>query len=79
MVDHRNKDKKPFKIGQLVTANWRSDVALFVVLDIKWAFDDTGLSPSWEVNVLDQRTVTTIRLASYYFEPVGENDVKEAE
>ena len=70
MIEHRCKGRKPFKIGDLVAANWRDEVVLFVVLDIQWDYN----TECWELNVLDQRTVTTIRLASHYFDPVGESN-----
>ena len=71
MIDHRNPDKRPFKVGQLVqyTFAWHGD-GLFLVLELEYDSD----IESWLCVVLSQKTGAKEWLWSHSAKPAEKTD-----
>jgi heat shock protein HspQ len=52
MIDEQHRDKRPFKVGQLIKHREWSEDGLSLVLDIEWDFDIS----SWSCIAYSQRT-----------------------
>ena len=78
MIEHHNKDRKPFKVGQLVRQNprvfWCNGIAmtrsLWLVLDIEWS----SLHSCWRIQTLRQRGSVKGDHWSGSFQSIEEND-----
>ena len=60
MIEHYNKDRKPFKIGQLVYDRFSGELegksGLLIVLDIQWGSYYHHSEFCWVAHVLHQQT-----------------------
>jgi hypothetical protein len=76
MIEHKNRHKKPFEIGQLVKYVERllkpADYGLDIVLDLEWS----DKLEEWKVYALSQRTGRTEWCWAHNFRTVGKtNDI----
>ena len=72
MNGYENKNKKPFKIGQLARRSPLSRYEhLYLIVDIRWA---KGVYGHWQLHVLSQRTGKYLRYPAKDFELVVKTD-----
>ena len=71
MIEHYNKDKSPFKTGQLIkrACGFFEDF-LYIVIKIKWS-EHRG---KWNMLLLSQRSGQKLWRVSDYFQAAEENN-----
>ena len=71
MIEYGNKDKKPFKLGQLLLRKGLSRLSgIFLVLDCEWDHDYR----LWKLDLIQQRTGVRNLWMPLGFEPAEPSD-----
>ena len=78
MIEHYNKLKCPFKVGDLVYSRYDkrffAKMTFYLVLDIQWGSYYHHDESCWVAHVLHQQTGKKDWEPSASFEPAGKND-----